>query len=80
MPESKLESKGENKIFLYIKSLETRLQQLEKNYADKVRLIEQSAQPSLTVNGQIVLWRDTDDNKQYLITRANDTDKKVELT
>jgi hypothetical protein len=41
--------------------------------------IEQATQPTLTAEGQTMLWRDTDDSKVYLICRINGVDKKVEL-
>ena len=80
MPDSKLEMRVEEKLKTVIAEIKTRLKNLESNYANKIQLIEQSSLPTLTVNGEMVLWCDTDDNKQYIITRANSSDKKIELT
>lgn len=44
-----------------------------------INYYSQAAQPTLTFNGEIAIWHDTDDNKIYLVARGNAGDKAHEL-
>lgn len=80
MPSSKLDNLTKNALVNLVKQNQRDIDQLKKSFANKANLLAQSGQPTLDVNSEFLFWRDTDDGKVYLIQRANDSDKKVELT
>ena len=47
----------------------------------KIKCYEQSAEPTLDLYEKYAFWKDTDDNKVYIIYRRGASDQvKVELT
>jgi len=53
---------------------------LKGSFANKLRVVASASEPTLSVNGEVLLWHRTGDDAIFIVARANDSTKKVEIT
>jgi len=63
----------------YIRALDSDVMNIMQYLSRFPRQIEASTEPTLSAD-EWILWRDTDDDKMYIIWKKNSNQKKVELT
>ena len=80
MPRVTIKESGGDRFFDKIARQSENLENIKTSFANKLRLIEQASQPDLQVNGEVVLWLRTGDDVLFIIARANDTDRKIQLS
>jgi hypothetical protein len=80
MPRVPLESQRKDAFLEAFRELQQDVQRLKTSFANKMRLIEQASQPTLSVEGEVLLWRRTGDGVLFLMARAAGTDRKVQLS
>ena len=72
-------SMDEQQIDLYLRTLDKDLQRIVQYLNIFPRVYTQSAQPTIATDS-MAFWKDSDDNKFYLLKDIAGVTKKIELT
>lgn len=80
MPRVSVKDSRDEQYINTILRLQDEVRDLKASFANKLRLVEQASQPTLSVNGEVLLWRRTGDDVLFMVARANGTDRKIQFS